>query len=93
MGIVRVQLHHEHHYAAFHAAMLELGFSQTIVGRDGQEYRLPRATYWMREPTTATAMREAARAAAVMAEVPRPAHILATSGSSAWSGLEVVDDH
>lgn len=90
MGIVRVQLHNEHHYPEFHKAMAQRGFTTTIRGSNGTLYSLPRGTYFHSGTLDAAEMRDAAQAAATEIGANAPKMVIATSGGSAWSGLEPV---
>jgi len=90
MGVVRVQLHDETDYEAFHEEMENRGFTRTIVGDSGKLYALPHATYFKPEPTTAGNLRQEAADAASAIGAKAPKMVIATSGHSSWSGLKVV---
>jgi hypothetical protein len=87
MGLVRIQLHHEHHYERLHSAMLAKRFSQTIPSDAGQRYKLPRGTYWLEANLDVSALLDLAEQAVRNAGAHPPAMLIATVGSTAWIGL------
>jgi Endoribonuclease GhoS len=64
--ITRVELHGADYndYQNLHAAMARAGFVRTIVGDDGQTYKLPTAEYRIESSSTALLVRDAAKTAA-----------------------------
>ena len=87
--MVRVELHGAKHdelpYTLLHTAMGQAGFSRTITGSDGKEYRLPPAQYSAQGGYTIEHVREAATEAA--AKSNKQFAVVVTEGSSAWRGL------
>jgi hypothetical protein len=87
--MVRVELHGARHdelpYTVLHSAMGEAGFSRTITGSDGKNYRLPPAQYSTRGEYGIERVREAAVQAAARAN--KPFAVIVTEGQSAWQGL------
>jgi hypothetical protein len=87
--MVRVELHGAKHdefpYTVLHTAMGEAGFSRTIMGSDGKQYRLPPAQYSAQGQYSIERVREAAVQAA--ARTNKPFAVVVTEGQSAWQGL------
>jgi hypothetical protein len=88
--IVRVELH-DHptgdDYDVLHEAMEVGGFSRTISGKKGGEYRLPTAEYCLAGDFAREQVCNKARRAAI--QTGHPYSVLVTeSNGSTWYGLE-----
>jgi len=84
--LIRVELHDEHDYAAFHAAMAKRGFTRTITGDDGAVYDLPTGSYYARTARGHEDVRTVVESA--VAEMRREAEIVvARTAGIVWSGL------
>ena len=85
--LIRVELHHEDDYTAFHAAMARRGFTRTIAADDGKIYDLPAGSYHARTERDSRAVHAAVASAA--AEVQREADIVvARTREIVGSGLK-----
>lgn len=76
----------ENLYNTLHEAMGKAGFRRTIQGKDGLEYRLPRAEYDYRDNGHPTTILEKARGAAE--ETNHKARIVVTCGVRYIAGLD-----
>lgn len=91
--VVRVELYGvfsgSAHYKTLSNAMLRRGFSQTISGSDGREWRLPSAEYSYEGDVTGESVRSNAKNA--VAETGLSGAVLVTEAVRRfWSGLPEV---
>jgi hypothetical protein len=90
--VTRVELHGavDQDYEALHTAMEAAGFSRTVVGRNGDTYKLPTAEYYC-VADTRTEVRDAAKRAAASTNCDYS--VLVTEAKSIiWSGLRRITD-
>lgn len=89
--VVRVELHGattEEQYARLHVQMAAAKFARRISGGDGAIYLLPTATYVSDAFETVNAALDSAWSAA--AGITASYGVIATQGSSMWTGLPKV---
>lgn len=95
MGVVRIELDHAD-YTKLDEEMAKRGYATAITSTDAatkeeRRFGLPRGSYWRPEPSDHQQMRIDAHAAVTdLGELG--AEIVATSGPSAFEGLEPGDD-
>lgn len=89
--LVRVELHKCNEYEGLHAAMAAHGAGRTIIGDDGVEYQLPRATYWYECSWTKDALAVDEYFRSAVSDIWNRFEVIVTrTDSLAWSGLPQI---
>lgn len=76
-------------FSVLHSEMSSKGFTNTITGSDGNEYYLPKATYYFSSSSEkSTVLKKCQEAVAKTGK--RAEIIVADCNSCTWSGLNIV---